>query len=163
MSINESLKVHEPAPSAHALVAKIDHQVWEKLWVESMVRPWSVLTLVPACRSGHAGFAVGPLAEVGRQSLGGGVHGLRAEGIPLAECRGFIESLEARRGAGGRSIVSVDSPQKSQAALLIARAADAAILLVTMETDRLTPASETIDAVGRERFIGSFLVHLGKR
>ncbi len=144
-----------------AVVSKVDHQVWERVWVEALRRPWSSLALVPAGRSVYAGFAAEPLAELGRQYFGGGVQAVRGEGMSMGECRSFLESLEDKCRGGKRVIVSVDSPQKTQVAVVIARAVDIALLVVAEEVSPFAAARETIQQIGAERFVGSVIVRTG--
>jgi hypothetical protein len=142
-----------------AFWSAVRHETWERLWVEVLAKPWSSLVLVPACGDYSVGLAAEPLAAVGRDYQGGGVRAANAEHLGLRECRAFLDALGVDRQAGQRTVVSLSSPLRSQTAVVIARAADAAILVVPLDTCPLSAARETIREVGKERFIGSLVLH----
>jgi len=129
----------------------------EAVWVAVQGSPWPTLAVVPAEPGLSVGKLVGALAATGAAQRGQSVEALDLQGRPLANSQKVVEALAAPQPVQ-RSIVAVDCPLESQAGLLFARSAGAAILVVAMEHTRMEAAERILDLVGRERFLGA-VVH----
>ncbi|MCG6928008.1 MAG: glycosyltransferase family 2 protein [Acidobacteria bacterium] len=126
----------------------------EALWVAVQDSPWPTLALVPA----EPGLAVGALAtavaSVGAAQSGKSIEGLDLRGRPLADSQALVEALAAPQPLH-RTVVALDCPLESQAALLFARTAGMAILVVAMERTPSDDAERALELVGRSRFLGA--------
>lgn len=134
----------------------------EAVWVAAQRSSWSSLVIVPA----EPGLGVVPLARalaaVGSAQRGEAVDGLDLRGVPLADSRAHVERL-ADRSRPYRRVALVDCPLESQAALLLATSADAAVLVVERERTTLEAAQSVIERVGAERFVGAVVIEPVRR
>jgi hypothetical protein len=131
---------------------------WQRIWLSAREKDWSSLVLVP----NDAGVDAVPLAEAlartGRIHAQVAVKVIDGTGVELAHVQQLIETIAAVTARGERAIVPVDPVSDNPAAIAILRAASAALLLLTFGESLITGAQTTIDAIGRERIIGSVLV-----
>jgi hypothetical protein len=151
MGIEPLVKVTEPA-------LPVPSRDWQQLWFAALRHRWSSLVLVPA----QAGVSVVPAARaltaVGRLYHQCPVHLIEAEGTDPSATGFVVSSAKNRVAAGERVIISVDSPLSHPVAIPIARAADAALLLVPLGRTLLASARLTIDCIGRQHFIGGIVL-----
>lgn len=128
-------------------------QAAEAVWVAVHDTPWGSLAIVPA----EPGLPVGPLAEAlartGGAQRGQTIESVDLRGRALADSQELVRSLAAPQPTH-RSVVAVDCPLESQAALLFSRSAGAAILVLAMERTRTDHAERVVELVGRSRFLG---------
>ena len=151
MGIEPLVKATEPA-------LPVPGRDWQQLWFAALQLPWSSLAIVPAQPNLSALAAARALVAVGRLYHQCPVHLIEAEATEPAATGFVISSVKNRVAAGERVVMAVDSPLSNPVAIPIARAADAALLLVPLGRTRLMLARHTIDSVGREQFIGSIAV-----
>jgi hypothetical protein len=130
-------------------------QKWQELWFACLRREWSSLVIVPAHAGGSAREVAVQLAAVAELHRGTPVKRIDAEGVELSQIAGLIVQISSHVADGGMVIVSVSSVFDNQAAIPLALAADAALLCVNYGQSDLSSAKKTLEAVGRERFIGS--------
>ncbi len=130
-----------------------DAVAWEKIWLATQRRPWRSLAVIPA---GPGAFTLGvarALADVGSRHLGLPVRVTDATGVTLSRLEASLSELRARRG-----IVALGPVLERPASLALARAADAVVLCLVLGESAISGAQQTIDEVGRERFLGSVLL-----
>ena len=131
---------------------------WQRIWFSIRQQGWSSLTLVPT----HAGIDGRKVAEAfaatGRVQGERPVSVINGEGIHLEGVQHVIEAIEAAVSRGEWVIVPVDAIAENPAAIAIVQAASASLLLVRLGESLLTSAQNAIDAVGRERFLGSLVL-----
>ena len=148
MGIEPLVKATEPA-------LPVPGKDWQQLWFNALQHPWSSLVIVPAQPNVSVLPAARTLAAVGRLYHQRPVRLIEAEGTDPAATSFVINSAKNRVAAGEQVIIAVDSPLSNPVAIPIARAADAALLLVPLGYTRLASARQTIDHIGRQHFIGS--------
>jgi hypothetical protein len=148
MGIEPLVKATEPA-------LPVPGRDWQQLWFAALQHPWSSLVIVPAQPNLSALPAARALVAVGRLYHQRSVHLLEAERTDPAATGFVISSAKNRVAAGEQVIIAVDSPLSHPVAIPLARAADAALLLVPLGRTRLSWARNTIDYIGRQHFIGS--------
>jgi hypothetical protein len=149
-----------PTPAGGVRIA----EEWPQLWFATREREWSSLVVVPAAAGGTtAQLAARALAESARLYTEGDVHFVDGVGADHAAAAGIVAAMEDAARRGEPSIVAVDCPLASAAAIRIARAADAALLVVPLGAARLEGARRVLDAIGRERVIGSLVTSRGRR
>lgn len=129
----------------------------EAVWVAAQRSNWSSLVIVPA----EPGLSVVSLARavaaVGSAQRGEPVDGLDLRGVPVAESRPHAERL-ADRSRPYHRVALLDPPLESQAAVLLAGSADAAVLVVERDRTPVEQAERVIELLGRERFIGAVIL-----
>lgn len=126
----------------------------QELWVTSSSQAWSSLAVVPAVPGVSAASVARALAQVGGEYLGRAIELCDARGLRFDDTRALVERVGASHERHAL-LALLDCPLDSQPALLVARAASAALLVVPVGGARLGDARKTVDAVGRARFIGA--------
>ena len=134
----------------------------ESVWVAAQKAGWSSLVIVPAEAGISAVALARAVAAVGSAQRGEPVDGLDLRGLPLAESRAHAERL-ADRSRTFRRVALLDCPLDSQAALLLAQNADAALLVVERDHTTMETARRVIEKLGQDRFVGAVIVEPAKR
>lgn len=131
---------------------------WQRIWLSAREKDWSSLVLVP----NDAGVDIGSFAEslvrTGRVHAETPVRVINGVGVQLADAQQLSETISATVARGERVIVPVDPIGDNPAAIAIVRTCSAALLIVSLGESLLTAAQATIEAIGRERIIGSVVV-----
>jgi hypothetical protein len=128
----------------------------QELWFASLRKPWHTLALVPA----QNGRSILPLAQalaaMGRFHRGAPMRVVSAEGMGLDEIADFALSAgdSHMRNEGGRILV-LEPISVNPFGTAIALTADAAILCLEYGVSTLDEARQTLDQIGRERFVGT--------
>ena len=131
---------------------------WPPVWFSLVQHGWTSIVLVPS-RPGVSTLGVArALAAAGRLYDERTVCCLEAEQVPPTAVRKVIADLRDRSATGERTVVAVSSPLDDHGAVPIARAADAAILVVPLGEAGLSDARKTIAAIGAGSFIGAITV-----
>jgi len=136
---------------------------WQQVWFAARRRPWSSLALVPAHPGTSALFVADAIAAVGR------LHGQKtsklvdAERAALPEVDDVLASVGAITGREELAVVAVACPLAQATSIPIARACDAALLVVPLGESRFADARRVMDLVGRDRFIGAVTLAPGGR
>jgi len=128
---------------------------WQELWFTTLSRPWSSLVIVPASAKVSGLMVASALADVGKLHRGRPVNLINAEAVELVEASGLIEAMQAQTARGDQVIVCVGSLFDNQAAIPVARAADAALLCVSLGDSDFSAARKTLNLIGPDRFIGA--------
>jgi hypothetical protein len=132
----------------------------EAVWVVAQRSTWTSLVLVPA----DATLSTGPLAvavaAAASAQRGEPVEYLDLREVTLVDSRPVVDKL-ADKNRRWRYVAAVHCPLESQAALLLASAADAAILVIEKEQTLLRSARRILDLLGEDRFLGAVLVGPG--
>jgi hypothetical protein len=134
------------------------HQAdYHRMWLGTQGRAWRTLAVVPA------DDAVSTY-EVARVITRLGLH--HGEQVRLADMRdvrlsrvgAFLEVTQELVRRGQRVVFATRSTSNSLATLPLARAADGVVLCVSIGSTLIAAVKETIDQIGKERFLGSMLV-----
>jgi hypothetical protein len=128
---------------------------WQELWFTTLSRPWSSLVVVPASAGLSALAVARTLAEVGKLHRGRSISLIDAETVELADATRLIDTIHAKTALGDQVIVSVSALFDNQAAIPIARAADAALLCIALGVSDFSSAKKTLGLVGPDRFVGT--------
>ncbi len=159
-SIGTSILVANDAAPAAEVASSPERGVEraaEAVWVAAQRRSWSSLVVVPVERAAGAVALARALAVAGTAQRGEAVVGLDLRGLPLSESRAHAARL-ADRSRPHRRVAVVDSPLESQTAVLLACAADAAVLVVERDRTRLEDVRAVLDRIGQERFVGAVML-----
>lgn len=137
---------------------------WAQLLFAAQQRNWLSLAIVPAGAGGaSAQYVANALADVARLYHQGNVHLFNGVGAAPGAAAEIVAEMRMASSRRELSMVAVDFPMTNAAAIHIARAADAAILLVPLGVAHIQGARHVIDAIGRERVLGCLTVQVGKR
>jgi hypothetical protein len=132
---------------------------WQRIWfTAARQRDWSSLALVPSDASADVGRLAQMLAMTGQAHGERPVAVVNATGVRLEDVEQVIDSFEAIVARAERALVPVDPIADNPAAIPILRACSAAILVVGLRESLLADAQNTIEIVGRDRFLGSVVV-----
>jgi hypothetical protein len=137
-------------------VARVPSREIQELWFASLKKTWHTLALVPVQKGRSILPLAHALAAMGRFHRGAALRVVSAEGMGLDEVAEFaLGGFEAQlRDEGGRILV-LEPISVNPFGTAIALAADAAILCVEYGVSTLTEARDTIEQIGRERFVGA--------
>jgi hypothetical protein len=127
------------------------------MWFGLQSLPWQTIAIVP----GDAGISTLPVAQA--IVAMGAEHG---ENLGLADLRDIqrarvtavLEIAEWSNSLGRRVVLALSSVAENLATISLARGADSAILCVSLGSTSLSSIEETVDQIGKERFLGSVLV-----
>jgi hypothetical protein len=131
---------------------------WERLWVATRQNDWTSLAVIPSDRGVDIKQVADSMLVAGRQHGEKPVALLNATGAQLTDVRHLVDKLTAMTGRGEWVIIAVDPIADNPSVMPLIRAASAALLVVRLGESFLASAQETIDAVGRPRFLGSVVL-----
>jgi hypothetical protein len=145
-------------PSAIIPSGPIDAS-WQRIWLRAQGRDWVSLALIGgSLEAPDATLRVaGMLARISDE-LGHPLVVLDARYVELrtmASIQARMRSLAAR---GTRAITVVQLPMDNPISVPIAQAADASMLCVFVGESRVVNTHQTIEQVGRDRFIGTVIL-----
>jgi hypothetical protein len=132
-------------------------QRWQELWFAALKHTWSSLVLIPAHAGGSALEIAKNLALVAELHRGSSIKLINAEGADLTGIAGTILQMTSHVSEGGLVIVAVSSIFDNQASIPLALAADAVLLSVTYRRTDTAAAQKTVNAIGKDRFIGAVI------
>jgi hypothetical protein len=148
---------HYPRGSLVSVKDNPDNE-WQRVWLAVRQHAWTSLALVPS----HRGIDVVKLAEslaaTGRVRGDRSVTVVDATGVQMAGVTELIESITEAVNRQEWVIVPVDAITENPSAIAVVQAASAALLAVRLGESLLASAQGTLDALGRDRFLGSVLV-----
>lgn len=153
----------------------------QELWFATRRRNWRTLVVVPAAPGTTSALPIAQaLGEVGGFIRMSPVHVINAEGLDLSRIAALV--MDMTDGAGS-SVWTMNSPGSNPSAgwdpvarsdativvldpvvvnplvLPVALAADAVLLCVEVGKTELAAARHTVELIGRERIIGSVVIH----
>ncbi len=164
------------AREAMVRVPTLPSRELQELWFATRRRDWRTLVVVPA-RPGSSALAIArALAEVGGFIRMSPVHVVNAEGLDLNRIAALVtdmtggSSVWTMNAPGGNAagydqsrsearIVALDPVVANPLVLPVALAADAVLLVLEPGKTLIAAARHTIELVGRDRIIGSVMIH----
>ena len=168
--MNENPVSDPPDPSrpssnlaVHANASPIqgDDLRYQQLWIALEKRPWRSLALLAGSKGVATLDVADLLAKIAWWYSGEptSVFDLRDLSVRLVDHQ--LRELKQQLAAGDRVFVSLRSTLENPSSVRVAQACDAVALLVAMGETDVKSAEATINAVGRERFLGSILLPNG--
>jgi hypothetical protein len=142
------------APAA----AGLDAVALERLWLATQRARWTSLALVPVGPGVPTARLAEALSAVGTAHLGTRVAVRDCTTVSLASLQDQLARL-TRRAA--RVILALPRLADNPAGLVLARAADAAVLCVALGSSEIAEAEQLLAEVGKERLLGTVI--LGER
>ena len=130
-------------------------EAWEQLWLGALATEWRSLVLVPADTDASSLVAAEALRQSAARYAQRPVQLIDATQAHASDVAGTVAAIASATAGEGQAIVAIASPIAHPAAIAIARAADAALLVVPLGSTHFEAARQTIALIGRGRFIGS--------
>jgi hypothetical protein len=149
---------HDPRGKNVSTPGAPDSEQWQRLWFATRQKAWNSLAIIPSDRSIEAGTIAKALVATGQ------VHGerpvtlLNACGVQLNGVHQLVDTLGTMTGRGDWVIVPVDPIADNPTAVPIVQATSGALLVVRLGESLLGSARTAIEAVGRDRFLGSIVL-----
>ena len=141
------------------MVSAVNELDCERIWMRAQSREWKTLAVVPAAESDTpAAFDFAHLLmETGLQ------HGDRItvadlRAVRLLNAPAILQVVASCVDSGARVIFGTRSIAENVASIRFAKAADCAILCVSLGSTTVASAREAIDQIGKERFLGTVIL-----
>jgi hypothetical protein len=131
---------------------------WQRLWFATRQQAWSSLAVIPSDGALDVKWVAESLVATGRLYGEKPVSLLDATGAQPSDVRQLVESLAAMTARGEWVVVAVDPITENPSAVPLVRATSASLLAVRLGESLLGSARAAIEAVGRERFLGSIVL-----
>jgi hypothetical protein len=142
------------AERAHGAAA----EEWSRIWFNLLGREWRSLALVPAAPGVPALPVAERLLDCAHAYQSGAVRLVDAQGALPGDVAAFDALVADHVAARERVLVVLSSPLAHASAIPLARAADAALLVVPLGEAGVRESRRTVAAVGHARFAGSLTV-----
>jgi hypothetical protein len=130
----------------------------EQLWLATQNRAWRSLAVVSAGSRVQTIDTANMLAKMAWRYSGQRTAAFDLRDVRLRLVEHQLREIRAQVAAGDRVFIALRSVIENPASASLARAVDAAVLCVEIGTTDLRSAQKTIEAIGRERFLGTILV-----
>jgi hypothetical protein len=79
--------------------------------------------------------------------------------VPLSHIDAAISQVKAHVDNGDRVLVALGSIFENPTTVALAQAADRVLLCVTLGVTEISGAEQTVEEIGRDRFIGTVILH----
>jgi hypothetical protein len=137
---------------------RVPDNEWQRIWFSIRQQGWTSLALVPSHSGIDAVKVAEAFAETGRVQGERPVSVLNATGVQLENVQEVVASIAATVNRGEWVIVPVDAIAENPSAIAIVQGASAALLLVRLGESLVASAQNALEAVGREKFLGSVVL-----
>jgi hypothetical protein len=134
-----------------------DRPDWQRMWLRTQSFDWKTLALVPGDDQTST-FDVANLIAKLALDHGESIHVADMRALGLKHVNAFLEGTLWETNHGTRIIFATRSTSANLATVRIARAADFAILCVSVGSTSLDGIRGTIELIGKKHFLGSLLV-----
>jgi len=131
---------------------------WQRLWLSLRDRPWNSLAIVPASSGAPRDFSLTvamTLARTGMLQLGAVIHVADAVTVQLSDMVLLEQEIRACKDRRELVLLALGPLRDNPVTDVLAKTADLALLCVLFEHMVNAEAKETVEKVGKERFIGS--------
>jgi hypothetical protein len=134
-----------------------DRTDWQRMWLRTQSRDWRTLALVPGDDQTST-FDVANLIARLALDHGESIHVADMRELRLKYVDAFLEGTRWDASQGDRIIFATRAASANLTTVAVARAADCAILCVSLGSTSLDSVRETIEQIGRKHFLGSLVV-----
>jgi hypothetical protein len=135
----------------------------QQLWLALQKRQWRSLAVISANKGVDSLAAANRLAKIAWWYTGVPTCVFDMRDLSLRLLEHQLRDMAAQLQGGERIFIALRSTSENPTATPLAQAADAAVLCVELGKTDAKAARVTLDAVGRERFIGTLLVPRDER
>ena len=129
----------------------------QNLWLALHKKSWCVLAVVAASPHGSALDVANALADAALQYEGAKPTVIDLRDVKLRFVEGEKSRLAEHRAKNEQIIVALASPDRSPAGLALARAADAAVVVVRLGETTMKNATRAADEIGRDKVVGAVI------
>jgi len=164
MSVEDPPTGGAPAKKADALVLPqkvaplADDPKTQQLWLALQQRPWRSLAVVAASKGIGTLKVANDLAKIAWWYTGQPTCVFDMRDLSLRLLDHQLRDMGGQLKGGERVFIALRSSAENPTAVPLARAADVAVLCVRLGATDAKSAERTLEAVGRNRFIGTLLV-----
>jgi hypothetical protein len=130
----------------------------QSLWIALQRRPWRSLAVVAASKGIGTLKVANDLAKIAWWYTGQPTCVFDMRDLSLRLLEHQLRDMGGQLKGGERVFIALRSSAENPTAVPLARAADLAVLCVRLGATDAKSAERTLDAVGRDRFIGTILV-----
>jgi hypothetical protein len=130
----------------------------ERIWLAAHSLEWRSLALVPASEGISVIELAHAISALGLSHRGESIGVADLRDVPLPRVRGHIEVVRWHVNHGERVILALRSTFENIATIPLVRVADRAILCVALGLTGIAQANQTVEHVGRDRFIGTVIL-----
>jgi hypothetical protein len=130
----------------------------QELWLSLQKRPWRSLAVMGASKGVDSLAAANRLAKIAWWYTGTPTCVFDMRDLSLRLLEHQLRDMAAQLQGGERIFIALRSTNENPTAAPLAQAADAAVLCIELGKTDMRTARRTLDAVGRDRFIGTLLV-----
>ena len=134
-----------------------DRTDWQRMWLHTQSFDWKTLALVPGDDQTSTLDVANLIAKLALDH-GESINVADMRGLRLKHVGAFLEGIRWETNRGTRTVLATSSTSTNLATVSIARAADCAILCVSLGSTSLSGIRETIEQIGQRHFLGSLLV-----
>jgi hypothetical protein len=153
----EGARLPSLAPAGISQVPARINPTLQRIWVRSQMSAWTTLAIIGSSdRMGEGTMNVARgLARVAAESGGalGLIDGRGLELKHLAQVQARLRSTVARQ-----TVVVLPLPKDNPVTVSVAQACDAAILCIFIGETSQVVAAQTVEQIGRDRFLGSVIL-----
>jgi hypothetical protein len=150
----------DAAPESVRVVEGAALADWQQVWLATQVRPWTSMCILPGSpiktdlvfRVAHA------LRQIGVEHLKQPLTVLDHRGVALRDVEQRIEGVTKLRAAGSKVLVVLDAVDRNTVSARYSSVVDAALLVVILGSGEIGAARKTVEAFGRERFLGTLVL-----
>jgi hypothetical protein len=133
--------------------------VWQKIWLAAQRSDWRSLAIV----SGGKGYSTVGVAQmllrVGWQHRGLPMGLADLCDVPLSHIDSAISQVKSHVDDGDRVLIALGSIFDNPTTVALAQAADRALLCVVLGVTEMSGAEQTVEEIGKDRFIGTVVLH----
>jgi hypothetical protein len=144
-------------PSRVSVDGTWDRTDWQRMWLRTQSLDWKTLALVPGDDQTST-FDVANLIAGLALDHGEAINVADMRALRLKHVDAFLEGVRWETDRGARTVLATCSTSTNLATVSIARAADCAILCVSLGSTSLSGIRATIEQIGRRHFLGTLLV-----
>jgi hypothetical protein len=148
-----AIVVAQPRRSPLADDVRMQH-----LWLGLQKRPWHSLAVISAGQGVATLAAANSLAKIAWWYTGAPTCVFDMRDLSLRLLEHQLRDMASQLRGGERVFVALRSTSENPTAVPLAQAADAAVLCVELGKTDMKAAEKTLDAVGRQKFIGTIIV-----
>ena len=152
-------------PPSNALVARssgapgpLDSVALQKLWLATQRRDWRSLAVVATGAEVDPLAIANLLARIAWSYRGQPTAVLDFRDLTLRMVEHELRELTEQIAHGQRVIIALKAIGENPTSIPVASMADAAVLCMTLVKSHIRAATDAINEIGREKFLGSILV-----
>jgi hypothetical protein len=154
-----------PSPSAAPLALRapgspdpLDDVALQKLWLNTQTRPWRSLAVVPSGPEVETLAVATLLAKIAWSYRGQPTAVLDLRDLTLRMVEHRLRELGEQLAHGERVFIALRAISQNPTTIAVTRMSDAAVLCLRLGDSRIRAASDTIEEIGRKKFLGSVVV-----